>query len=99
MILSITVTQSVSYTSGAGHTGGYCPVVQIKQAQRGRGADVLAASEEIGMYGRLSQSIRALIAGAEPLMKPLTAQHRLLEGVTSLSGHKKDLEESVASTR
>lgn len=53
------------------------------------------ALEELLAYQRLSQSLKALIIGAEPLMKPLPTQHRLLEGVTSLSGHKKDPEEST----
>jgi len=52
------------------------------------------------LYGKLSMSIRALVMGSEPLMKSLTiGQHRLLEGVTSLGGHKRDVDESVISAR
>lgn len=59
------------------------------------------AAEEVMLYNRLGQSIRALIAGCEPLMKTLTVgQHRLLEGMTSLSGLKKgDNDDTSANPR
>lgn len=73
----------------------------LAQAQRTYPKDkTLAANEEITLYYKLTQSIRALIIGCEALMKPMTAQHRRLEGVTSLTaGHKKDLDETVMHAR
>lgn len=72
----------------------------LKQAQMFPQRDkASAATDEVSMYYKLSLSIKALIVGAEALMKPLTTQHRLLEGVTSLSGYKKDNEESVINAR
>ena len=71
----------------------------VKQAQQHPYRDKMqVAWEEVRLYGRLSQSIKALITGAEALMKPLTAPHRLLEGVTSSlsTGHRRsDNEEST----
>ena len=73
----------------------------VNQAQQNPLHDkVQAATEEVSLYYKLSQAIRALVIGAEPLMKPLaTTQHKLLEGVTSLSGHKKEAEDSVFNAR
>lgn len=60
----------------------------------------MVAIEEIKLYNSLSQSIRALILGSDALMKAMNVgQHRLLEGVTSLTGLKKDVEETSTSPR
>ncbi|XP_067932003.1 protein unc-80 homolog isoform X2 [Watersipora subatra] len=71
----------------------------LTQAQQNPFHDaVQTATDEVSLYFKLSQSIRALIIGSEALMKPMAA-HRSLEAVTSLSGHKKDAEDSVFSAR
>lgn len=73
----------------------------VRQAQQHMYRDKMqVAFEEVMMYNKLAQSVRALIQACEPLMKAMTiGQHRLLEGVTSLSGMRRDAEESVANPR
>lgn len=72
----------------------------ITQAQTNISNDkAIAATDEISLFYKLSQSLRALIIGSEALMRPMATPHRQLAGVTSLTGMKRDVEDSVANAK